>query len=658
MKRLEILTAAALLAGCGEPSTPPTPTPMPAAAQACQMEVVTHLVPVAPAADPFAVQYTEVAAKDGVAYLGAEDGAGVFVLDVASGQTLGVLDPGLGSRMNSVAAAGDLLAFAPGFDGVLVYDISNPRAPARRAQQDTLPYCHTVFVHADVVYCATSSPWGAHVGLYRVSRPADPETPLQVAPAGNYSLPIPRDQPGSFESMVHDLYVHERGGRTLAYLAYWERGLVIVDVTDPAAPQLVGATEPMPGHWIHSVWVEGDFAYVGEENYKGLLRVFDVSDPTAPREVGQLHSTEGDASSVHNIHVANGFVYAAWYQDGLRAFPTWTGPGTTEVAWFHTWNGADNRDNPARHEARFTGNWDVFVERDLIYAADMQTGLWVLRHRPATPGCGPDQPRGTSAYAKTGRPPFGWGLVRPRAVRSGRTFELSATIESVDPDFIATDEMVRPLNPHIGLRGIEPREPSQIDEMLPNERRSWRRLSATVDLPAGAIPDGLWLEAQIDDDGTRRTVGHKVEILDMPPVNEDVEPNQDNYVSGVLQTDASGQVRIAGTLDQSDYQDVYRYEIPAAASGLQIRVRSPQGGRFQRYSTTVDVWGLGPAGRPHPPVQQVIWDPQEAGSQLEQVVTVPAGTSGTLGISVWTFIRADPRDMPVTLPYTIELAPL
>ena len=84
---------------------------------ACQMEVLAHLAPLPASDDPFDYQYSEVAARDGIAYLGAAHGAGVLVLDVTTGETLAVLDAGLGRNINSVAAAGNLLAFAPGDAG-------------------------------------------------------------------------------------------------------------------------------------------------------------------------------------------------------------------------------------------------------------------------------------------------------------------------------------------------------------------------------------------------------------------------------------------------------------------------------------------------------------------------------------------------------------
>jgi hypothetical protein len=377
------LLGVSLALGCSGAATTANP------ATSCQMALAAHLAPLPPV-EGVDTQYTEVAARQGVAYLGTWQGEGVLVLDVATGAELGRLDAGMG-HINSVALAGHLLAVAPLRGGLVVYDVSEPRRPARRAAIQAPPRsCHTVFIHEDLVTCATATVAAPHLVMVRVTD--EPGAPLVLTAVGTYASPVRPDEPEII--LVHDLYVHRRQERRLAYLAYWERGLQVIDVTDPAAPALVGASPPTPGRWTHSVWVEGRYAYVGEETDQGPVRIYDVGDPTAPMEVGQLRSTEGDAISAHNVQVAGGTLYASWYQDGLRAFPAQGPAATGELAYFHTWSGRGTRDDP-NIDARYTGAWDVFVDEDagLIYVSDTQTGLWVLRHTPAAPACPPDHPR-------------------------------------------------------------------------------------------------------------------------------------------------------------------------------------------------------------------------------------------------------------------------
>ncbi len=94
--------------------------------------------------------------------------------------------------------------------------------------------------------------------------------------------------------------------------------LAILDVTDPAAPLAVGKTAPLPGI-VMEVVVPGNagpmasgYAYVAD--FDSGLRVVDVSDPTQPVEVG-FHQTPGHA---YGVAVAGVMTYVADGETGLR----------------------------------------------------------------------------------------------------------------------------------------------------------------------------------------------------------------------------------------------------------------------------------------------------------------------------------------------------
>jgi hypothetical protein len=79
-----------------------------------------------------------------------------------------------------------------------------------------------------------------------------------------------------------------------AYLGVGPR-LVVLDVSDPANPTVVGQTAVLPAI-VRGIYVARDYAYVADD-WAGL-RVVDVSDPTTPVEVG-VYDTPGDAESVY-----------------------------------------------------------------------------------------------------------------------------------------------------------------------------------------------------------------------------------------------------------------------------------------------------------------------------------------------------------------------
>ncbi|MFZ1946842.1 MAG: hypothetical protein WAW06_04795, partial [bacterium] len=73
---------------------------------------------------------------------------------------------------------------------------------------------------------------------------------------------------------------------THAYVADYGSGLQAIDVTDPASPQIVGSVNT-PGY-AYGVVVSGRYAYVADESFG--LQVIDISDPTSPQIVGSVNT--------------------------------------------------------------------------------------------------------------------------------------------------------------------------------------------------------------------------------------------------------------------------------------------------------------------------------------------------------------------------------
>ena len=78
-----------------------------------------------------------------------------------------------------------------------------------------------------------------------------------------------------------------------AYVGVGPR-LVILDVSDPAHPAVVGRTGVLPGA-VSGVAVAGDYAYVADQD--SGLRIVDISNPATPSETG-FCDTPGSAYGV------------------------------------------------------------------------------------------------------------------------------------------------------------------------------------------------------------------------------------------------------------------------------------------------------------------------------------------------------------------------
>jgi hypothetical protein len=98
--------------------------------------------------------------------------------------------------------------------------------------------------------------------------------------------------PGESYAVVQDPNAKD----TLLYVADGSAGLQIVDVTDPLAPQIIGAVDT-PGSAVDIV-VDGGLAYVADSG--AGLQVIDVSMPTAPSIIGN-YDTEGIAVKLDKV---------------------------------------------------------------------------------------------------------------------------------------------------------------------------------------------------------------------------------------------------------------------------------------------------------------------------------------------------------------------
>ncbi|MEE9268938.1 MAG: hypothetical protein V3V49_01620, partial [Candidatus Krumholzibacteria bacterium] len=143
-----------------------------------------------------------------------------------------------------------------------------------------------------------------------------------------------------------------------AYVAAGNRGLWVLDISDPANPLEMGSL--VVRSW--DVSVSGKYAYV-----VGFfaIRVIDISDPTNPTEV---HSVDG---SGFGVALSGGYAYVAAWRDGLRIFDIATVPGRAiEVGSYDPGGTA----------------WGIAVAGDYAYLAAGEAGVRVIDvSNPASP---------------------------------------------------------------------------------------------------------------------------------------------------------------------------------------------------------------------------------------------------------------------------------
>lgn len=225
---------------------------------------------------------------------------------------------------------------------------------------------------------AFGAPFLAHPP-FRLGAPFD-----CTPPPGGESLCRGDDFPGVF---AHSVSVDATGTR--AYVSYWDAGMVILDITEPAKPVLVGRANSGPdeeGNTHSAVPARGNRLAVTTDEDRtagpwGFARIWDLADPANPAEVGRFATdnalserTDGDYS-VHNPVVQGNWLYLSHYSEGLRVVDISDPASPREVAAF-----PPPVDDPVDDPVDAPHVYGVAVANGLVFVTDSHAGLFVLRH--------------------------------------------------------------------------------------------------------------------------------------------------------------------------------------------------------------------------------------------------------------------------------------
>ncbi len=356
---------------------------------------------------------------------GGEPGGGIFIWDVSNPNKVteaGFIASPTGSRSNDVRVAtmnsGDILVHsnescAGGPGGFEIWDVDDPETPvflgSVRINESDLNVISPLFfapgslddvgVHNLWLFSQGTSDYVAATSEgafdnFRIYDITDPTSPVLVSgwgaeelvpglPAGvdDYSdLTLATDPGGAItlnalldlfsgfgasqNKFLHDATLSADG--TMAYLANWDAGLVLLDISDPADPQVVSvAIDPVNGSLdgevnSHAVWPSEDGSIVveGEEDFSAWEASAPPSnltmdsafpgDPTIPgtaiattsgddfeaNQTGEFGSTDGASVTVTSGNLA-GNTYTAIELSTAAGSPTFGDTGTLsgELVW-------------------------------------------------------------------------------------------------------------------------------------------------------------------------------------------------------------------------------------------------------------------------------------------------------------------------------------
>ena len=316
---------------------------------------------------------------------------------------------------------------AAGKRGLMLWDVTNPARPIELALLDT--GCCTRGVHefevqhrADLgrTFAYATVPTSRYPdaqtasgyrdaqgkGDFRLIDITDPRRPFEVSNWGIQDIggPFSAGQGCDADANYgHGAEPSEDG--TLVFLSYWDSGYIRLDLSNPAKPVFTGRTVYPPeadGDGHSSQYDEGRrLLFTADEDFCktsgpatekgfGYMRVYDYSNPKAPKQIGEYRTpnslgTNDQAAGdfvIHNNFLVGNTVYQSWYTDGVRVVDVSNPRAPREVAYFVP----PATENPVKPSQRGTLTnttqvWGVVVDETtgLIYASDMNSGLWILR---------------------------------------------------------------------------------------------------------------------------------------------------------------------------------------------------------------------------------------------------------------------------------------
>lgn len=284
-------------------------------------------------------------------------------------------------------------------NGIVILSLADPAHPKPIAEYTATVSggVHSAYVYQGHVYLTDDA-----TGSMRVIDIADPYHPAEV---GRWQLE--REAVGRY---IHDLEVKDG----LAYLSYWNDGLVILDVGNgvrggsPINPkfytqfkydldQLYRHVEAAGGpgflRGTHTAWRHKNYVFVGDEVFPakrigagvgnlgrayGRMQVVDISDPAKPKSVAWFESEDGGA---HNIWVAGDTLFLGDYQGGMRVLDI-SGELKGDLGQQGRLMATVTTADPKGHVPNVPSAWGGIYRNGYLYIPDTNSGLWIVQLEP------------------------------------------------------------------------------------------------------------------------------------------------------------------------------------------------------------------------------------------------------------------------------------
>lgn len=269
-------------------------------------------------------------------------------------------------------------------NGMTLLDISDPAHPSiiTHYTEDLTGGVHNVWFDGDIVYVVNDGTLDVHIVDI-----ADPANPVEI---GRWGHP----NPGRY---LHDVSVWDG----LAYLSYWDDGVVILDVGNgvaggsPSNPQYVSSYKyryeingETYGNTHHALPFTNEagrrYLFVSDEIFgcpdcegpRGYVHVLDATDMTNLVEVAKYEVSQ---AGTHNMWIEDDMLYLGYYQAGLRVLDI---SGELRGDLLAQGREIAHYDTDLEGGENTTMAWGAQPYKGNVFVSDMATGLWVVKLEP------------------------------------------------------------------------------------------------------------------------------------------------------------------------------------------------------------------------------------------------------------------------------------
>jgi|DewCreStandDraft_3_1066083.scaffolds.fasta_scaffold00597_12 hypothetical protein len=277
--------------------------------------------------------------------------------------------------------------------GIRIYDLRDPGNPRLIRFFPTGGIgVHRMWLGDGILHAASGFP-GYDDQIYLILDLHDPERPRLL---GKWAIPQEwKQERGGIPRRYRVHHIIPDGSR--AYVACWDAGMAILDISDLASPRVVGyfRWSPPYGGATHTVLPlrERGIAVVTEEAMADLCQeprkhvwIVDIREEENPIPIATCPVPEGEYCKAggrfgpHNLHEnypgAAQFtdrIFVTYYNAGLRVFDLRNPYRPEEVAWFIP-------ETPVGTPKGAPQVNDVYVDQEgLVYMTDRHTGgLYIL----------------------------------------------------------------------------------------------------------------------------------------------------------------------------------------------------------------------------------------------------------------------------------------